>query len=69
MYWVYGKVLVVGVCGGGEKTSGAAPVSTRSVPDSSKMDPLLAKAEPISETGGASVTTCLRKGEKLLHKN
>jgi len=32
----------------------------------SKMDPELAKAERISDAGGTSVITYLRKGRKLL---
>ncbi|KAK4806767.1 hypothetical protein QYF61_005563 [Mycteria americana] len=36
------------------------------MPASSKTDPLLAKAEPISDGGSASVITYLRKGEKNL---
>lgn len=31
---------------------------------SSKMDPMLAKVDPKSETGGISITTYLRKGKK-----
>ena len=33
------------------------------MPAGSKMDPLLAKAEPISDSGSASVITYLRKGK------
>jgi len=36
---------------------------TEAVPASSKTDPLLAKAEPISNGGSTSGTTQLRKGE------
>jgi len=39
---------------------GVAPV----VSASSKTDPLLVKADPISKAGDASVKTCLRKGKK-----
>ena len=34
------------------------------VPASSKTDPLPAKAKPISNSGGASVITYLRRGRK-----
>ena len=34
------------------------------MPAGSKMDPLLAKAEPISDGGSASGITYLRKGKK-----
>lgn len=40
------------------------PCQTESVPASSKIDPPLAKAETISDAGGTSVTTHLRKCEK-----
>jgi len=40
---------------------GAAPVS-EPVAAGSKADPLLANAEPVSDAGGASVITYLRKG-------
>ena len=36
------------------------------MPAGSKMDPPLAKAEPISNSGSTSVITYLRKGKKLL---
>jgi len=39
------------------------PCLTDPVPVGSKTDPLLAKAKPISNSGSASVITCL-KGEK-----
>ena len=57
---LYGKVLAA------EGAAGVAsvrrdqelpPCQTEPVPASSKMDPLLAKAEPISEASGASVIT------------
>ena len=35
------------------------------MPAGSKMDPLLAKAEPISDGGSASVITYLRKGKEV----
>ncbi|KAM9590913.1 uncharacterized protein ACIBXB_005945 [Morphnus guianensis] len=35
------------------------------MPASSKTDPLLAKAEPISDSGSASVITYLRRGKKV----
>jgi len=40
------------------------PCWAQPVPASSKTDPLLAKAEPISDSGDTSVTTHLRKGKK-----
>ena len=40
------------------------PCRTEPVSAGSKMDLLLAKAEPISDAGGASVITYLRKGKK-----
>ena len=65
-----GKVLVAGVrvcvCRGGfcEKMLEAAPsCQTEPVPAGSKMDPLLAKAEPISDGGSASGITYLRRGK------
>jgi len=39
-------------------------MSSRANATSSKMDPLLAKAEPISDGGSASGITYLRRGEK-----
>lgn len=36
---------------------------TETVPDASKMEPPLPKAEPFSDAGGASVITYLRKGK------
>jgi len=35
------------------------------MPDSSKMDPPLAKAEPISDSGSTSRIIYLRRGKKL----
>ena len=46
------------------RQQGLPPCQTESVPASSKMDPPLAKAEPISDAGGTSVITYLRKGKK-----
>ena len=40
------------------------PCLTKPVPASSKTDPLLAKAKPISDSGSASVTTYLSRGRK-----
>ena len=40
------------------------PCQTETETAGSKTDPLLAKAEPISNVGSASVTTYLRKGKK-----
>ena len=42
------------------------PCPTEPMPAGSKMDPLLAKAEPISDSGSVSGTTYLRRGGKLL---
>jgi len=42
------------------------PCLTEPMPASSKMDLLLAKAEPISDSGSASGITCLRRGKKNL---
>jgi len=39
------------------------PYQTEPVPASSKADPPLAKAEPVSNTGGTSVVMYLRKGK------
>ena len=44
--------------------SGAVPLQAEPVPAGSKTDPLLAKAEPISDAGSISVITYLRKGKK-----
>ena len=40
------------------------PYDAETMPASSKTDPLLAKAEPISDGGSASGMTYLRKREK-----
>ena len=40
------------------------PCLIKSVPAGSKMDPLLAKAKPISDGGRASEITYLRKGRE-----
>lgn len=47
----------LGIFGGGlcEMKSGAVPLQAEPVPAGSKTDPPLAKAEPISNTGGTSV--------------
>lgn len=52
-------------CRGGfcEKRSGAALCQTQSVPASSTTNPLQARAETISEAGGASTKAYLRKGK------
>lgn len=44
------------------------PCQIEPVPDSSKMDPRLTKAEQMSDTGNISVITCLRR-KKLLHNS
>lgn len=43
---------------------GLPPRQTEPVPDGLKMDPLLAKAELISDDGDTQITTYLRKGKK-----
>jgi len=60
---LHGKVLIVGSYRGGfcEKLP---PCLIKPVPASSKMDPLLAKAKPISNGGRASGITWLRRGRK-----
>jgi len=40
------------------------PCLIKPAPAGSKMDPLLVKAKPISDSGNASVITYLRKGRK-----
>jgi len=40
------------------------PCVIKPVPDGSKMNPPLAKAKPISDSGSASVITYLRRGRK-----
>jgi len=42
------------------------PCPTEPVPAGSRTDPLLAKAEPISDGGSTSGITELRRGKKLL---
>lgn len=59
----------VGSMGPGGVTSvrgdkGLPPCQTEPVPDGLKMDPLLAKAELISDDGGTPVMTYLRNGKK-----
>ena len=44
------------------------PCLIKPVPAGSKMDPLLAKAKPISDGGRASVITYLRNGKKTLQE-
>jgi len=39
------------------------------VPAGSKMDPLLATAEPISDGGSVSMITYLRREKKMLNNN
>ena len=54
-----------------EKLLEAYPVSpTEPIPAGSKMDPLLAKAEPISDSGNASVITYSRRKKSCTaHRN
>lgn len=47
-----------GLC---KKSSGDTLYGTQIVPDSFKMDPPLANAEPVSDTGGISVITFFKK--------
>jgi len=42
------------------------PCLTKPVPARAKLDPPLAKAKPMSDSGSASVITCLRRGRKKL---
>jgi len=51
----------VGIC---KRHQGLLPCGTEPVLAGSKMDPLLAKAEPISDADSASEITYLRKGKK-----
>ena len=44
------------------------PCLIEPMPAGSKTDPLLAKAEPISDGGSASGITYLRRGKKLHNK-
>jgi len=39
------------------------PCLTEPMPATSKMDPLLAKAKPVSDNGSTSIITYLRKGK------
>ena len=59
-----GKVLIAGGYRGGffEKLLEVPPLLTGPMPASPKMDLLLAKAEPISDSGSTSVIT-LKKGD------
>jgi len=59
-----GKVLIVGGYRGG--FCELPPRLIEPVPPSSKMDPPLAKAKPVSDGGSASVITQLRRGRKKL---
>lgn len=45
-------------------TPGAIPLSHRDSSRYSKVNLLLLKAEPISDAGGASIITIIRKGKK-----
>lgn len=55
VFGLYGRVLIM---------EGWPPVKLQPVPASSKRNPLLAKAEPMSNAAGcASVTACVRKGK------
>jgi len=68
VYWVCnGKVLVArGATGAASVRScwRSPPCPIELMPASSKMHPLLAKAEPISDGGSASVITYLRRGKR-----
>ena len=64
-----GKVLVTGGVTGvaSVRSCWKLPLClTEPTPAGSKMDPPLAKAEPISDSGSASVITYLRRKKKLL---
>lgn len=43
------------------------PPQTETVTAGFKLDPPLAKHEPLRDAGGISVTMCLRKGKTALH--
>jgi len=62
-----GKAVEAGVYRGGfcQKLREASPRLTKPVPAGSKTDPPLAKAKPISDGGGTSVVTYLRRGKNL----
>jgi len=65
IWFIWQGFVVEGVGSKGgfcEKTLEAAPL-LEPVPAGSKMDPLLAKAEPISDIGSTSVTIYLRNSE------
>ena len=64
---LHGKVLVAGWAIGVASVRSCEklpPCLIKPVPASSKMDPPLAKAKPISDGGSASVITDLRRGRK-----
>lgn len=64
---VHAKVLVEGGFGDGlcEWRPGAALCSTQQTPASSTTHPLQDAAEPISQPGGISTKTYLRKGKNM----
>jgi len=65
---LHGKVLVVGGALGVASLRSCEklpPYLIEPMPASSKTDPSLAKAKPISNSGSASVITYLRRGKKM----
>ena len=66
---LHGKVLVGGGAAGVasvRRCQKLPPCSVDPVPASSKKDPSVAKAEPISDAASISLITYLRRGNKLL---
>ena len=71
-FGLHGKVLVVGEAAGVasvRRDQELPPCRTEPVLAGSKMDPLLAKAEPISDGGSTSVIAYLEGEKKLLHSS
>ena len=65
---LHGKVLVAGSTtrvASVRRCQKLPPCLIEPMPASSKTDPLLAKAEPISNSGSASGITYLRKGKEV----
>lgn len=71
MYWIYMARFWVGGgcrCDLCDKSHWAAPHWTQVGPAGFKMESPLAKPEPISDSGGASVVTYLRKAKKCCER-
>lgn len=66
MFGLHGKGLVAGVLGKSlcEKRPRVSQYLTVTFPAGSKHDLLLPKTEPLSNTGGATVITYLRKDKR-----